>query len=575
MGRIPIYTSRAPMRRAPVVMPPVGTGTQVAASVGAFARTVGKVAEDWATKKAQVEAESEYANNTVLYKQAINNNIKVQSEDASIDPDDLVTNYRKSMQEVSGSLVWKSKLAQKQFQLNKGNFDLGAEQRLNVLGRQRFITNLNASWKTARKIAVDERDLNSGLLSLQAIQSAFTPAQYKAAKIDLIHDIAYGQAQDATALDLRADLSGKEFESLSVKEKAKIKKEARAEKYNEQLIINRETKEKQLKNGNELYVRATEEVIPVKELNAMLLSEDISLPVYKTMLKAHHSNPKTNLSVWTKYFNETEKPTGKYKDPIELQNAIIQSQMIDGDLTVADGKELLKKVVTPQSKSKINDFAVAKKYLESELSVDDAERLTYLLDEEIRENPDLTGEAILDRAKKMTDQVKSKDIKITWGWFIDDATREKKVEAWEEKRLEKREVKKRETRKAVTKKKTFNAEGTGYDTETAAEAGLESKEGHLPSLDPRTGMVLKARKHPTWDLMVDEETKLGNKIVKKADRYYSVPKTEKTKRISAEARSKAKAKAGKVRVVAPDGKEYWLPEAELEEAKKAGYKAVE
>ena len=574
MGRIPLYTSRQPMRRAPVVMPPVGTGTQVAASVGAFARTVGKVAEDWATKKAQVEASAEYANNTLLYKQAIGNNIKVQSEDASIDPDDLVPNYKKSMQEVSGSLVWKSKLAQKQFELNKGNFDLGAEQRLNALGRQRFITNLDAGWKTSRKIAVDNRDLKGGLLSLQAIQSAFTPAQYKAAKIDLIHDIAYGQAQDLTALDLRADLSGKEFESLSVKEKVKIKREARAEKYNEQLIINRETKEKQLKNGNELYVRATEEVIPVKELNAMLLSEDISLPVYKTMLQAHHSNPKTNLSVWTKYFNETEKPSGKYKDPIELQNAIIKSQMIDGNLTVADGKELLKKVATPQSKSKINDFAVAKNYFKDELSADDAERLTYLLDEEIRENPDLKGEAILDRAKEMTNQVTAKTMGFKWNRFIDGMTREEAETAWVGKKISAREAKKKEIKGAVREsKKGFNPEGTGYDMETANEAELERKEGHLPSLDPRTGMVLKARNHPTWDLMIKEETKLGNRIIKRGSRYFSVPEAEKVKKVVAEA--KVKTKAGKVRVIAPDGREGYIPEAQLEEAKAAGYKVVE
>ena len=501
MGRIPIYTSRATMRTGPLVMPHPKMGTKVAEAIGGFARTVGKVGEDWATQKAQVEAQAEYANNTLLYKQAVNNNITVQSEDASIDPDDLLPNYKKSMQEVSGSLVWKSKLAQKQFELNKGNFDLGAEQRLNALGRNRSITNLNVGWKTARKIAVDNRDLKGGLLSLQAIQSAFTPAQYKAAKIDLIHDIAYGQAQDAVALDLRADLSGKEFESLSVKEKAKIKREARAEQYNEQLIINRETKERQLKNGNELFVRSTEEVIPVKELNAMLLSGDISRPVYSTMLKAHHSNPKTNLSVWTKYFNETEKPTGKYKDPIELQNAIIQSQMIDGDLTVADGKELLKKVVTPQSKSKINDFAVAKQYFKDEnLSDDQVAESMYELDRRVREKG-LIGEDVQEEATKIGKHLKSHNEKVNWGWFIDDVTREKKVEERAEKYIAERKTKQKKIRKVITEK------------------------------------------------------------------------PEKTKRISAEARSKAK--PGKVRVVAPDGKEYWLPEAELEEAKKAGYKAVE
>jgi len=47
---------------------------------------------------------------------------------------------------------------------------------------------------------------------------------------------------------------------------------------------------------------------------------------------------------------------------------------------------------------------------------------------------------------------------------------------------------------------------------------------HGSSLDPRTGMVLKGRKHETWHLMEQEEVRRGNMIIKKDDgRYYSVP----------------------------------------------------
>ena len=74
----------------------------------------------------------------------------------------------------------------------------------------------------------------------------------------------------------------------------------------------------------------------------------------------------------------------------------------------------------------------------------------------------------------------------------------------------------------------FNPEGQDYDMTTATKAGIEPKDGHYPSLDPRTGMVLKARNHPTWDLMVEEEKKLGNKVVKRGNRYYSVKATSKT-----------------------------------------------
>lgn len=69
----------------------------------------------------------------------------------------------------------------------------------------------------------------------------------------------------------------------------------------------------------------------------------------------------------------------------------------------------------------------------------------------------------------------------------------------------------------------FNPEGTGYDILTAIAAGLKrNSSGHMGSLDPRTGQVLKGRKHPTFDLMLKEENRLGNLVFKAPDkRYYS------------------------------------------------------
>jgi len=46
---------------------------------------------------------------------------------------------------------------------------------------------------------------------------------------------------------------------------------------------------------------------------------------------------------------------------------------------------------------------------------------------------------------------------------------------------------------------------------------------HSGSLDPRTGMVLKGMKHPSFHLTRETEDKLGNTIIKRGDRYYSVP----------------------------------------------------
>ena len=70
---------------------------------------------------------------------------------------------------------------------------------------------------------------------------------------------------------------------------------------------------------------------------------------------------------------------------------------------------------------------------------------------------------------------------------------------------------------------SFNPEGSGYDYETAESAGMKRIDGHMGSLDPRTGMVLKGRKHPTWEKTAETEKELGNKIIKRNGRYYSVP----------------------------------------------------
>ncbi len=73
---------------------------------------------------------------------------------------------------------------------------------------------------------------------------------------------------------------------------------------------------------------------------------------------------------------------------------------------------------------------------------------------------------------------------------------------------------------------SFDPEGLGYDDITAADAGMTRNEtGHMGSLDPRTGMVLKGRQHETWSKMLEAEQGLGNMIEQREDgRYYSIPK---------------------------------------------------
>jgi hypothetical protein len=71
----------------------------------------------------------------------------------------------------------------------------------------------------------------------------------------------------------------------------------------------------------------------------------------------------------------------------------------------------------------------------------------------------------------------------------------------------------------------FDPEGSGYDYETARQAGLSpDATGHWPSRDPRTGLLLKGRKHETWDLLEEGEREAGYVVQQDKDgRYYSRP----------------------------------------------------
>jgi hypothetical protein len=80
--------------------------------------------------------------------------------------------------------------------------------------------------------------------------------------------------------------------------------------------------------------------------------------------------------------------------------------------------------------------------------------------------------------------------------------------------------------KLTIKNKTkFDPEGSDYDYDTAQKAGLGPDEtGHWPSRDPKSGKILKGRKHPTFHLTVEGEKAAGY-VIKKGDdnRYYSQP----------------------------------------------------
>ena len=67
----------------------------------------------------------------------------------------------------------------------------------------------------------------------------------------------------------------------------------------------------------------------------------------------------------------------------------------------------------------------------------------------------------------------------------------------------------------------FDPEGDGYDYAAAKAAGLiPGYDGHWPSRHPRTGQLLKGRRHPTWPLTEQGEIDAGHEIYKGIGGYY-------------------------------------------------------
>lgn len=79
----------------------------------------------------------------------------------------------------------------------------------------------------------------------------------------------------------------------------------------------------------------------------------------------------------------------------------------------------------------------------------------------------------------------------------------------------------------MPKRKPFDPEGTGYDYETAEKHGIKpNKKGKWPSRVPKTGQLLKGRKHKTFPKTVAGEKAAGHTIKKgESGKYYSKPKT--------------------------------------------------
>jgi len=69
----------------------------------------------------------------------------------------------------------------------------------------------------------------------------------------------------------------------------------------------------------------------------------------------------------------------------------------------------------------------------------------------------------------------------------------------------------------------FDPEGSGYDMRSALKSGMRRDEtGHMGSRNPKTGQLLKGRKHPTFHKTVAGEKAAGYEIYKGDDgKFYS------------------------------------------------------
>jgi hypothetical protein len=112
----------------------------------------------------------------------------------------------------------------------------------------------------------------------------------------------------------------------------------------------------------------------------------------------------------------------------------------------------------------------------------------------------------------------------------------------------------------------FDPESQDYDYDTAKAAGLGpdgtgKNEGHWGSVtmasdeDKKTHglpedsyVILKGRKHETWNKAEEAEKERGSEIVKRGNRYYSVPKgNKKGGVVSASSRADGIASRGKTK----------------------------
>ena len=508
MARVPIFTSKATLKRTPMVVPQPDIA--VSEAIGGLAETTGKIAMDWNAAKEQDIAQRELASATLNYKSGMSDYVNSVRDNPDYNKD-WENDFNKKEQEIRGGIEFTSQKAKQVAERNLENYRISYKNDLAGIDRQKYQAAGKIQLNTDLDLAVKMGDKGEVKRLLESANLILSGPAREAEGITREHDIDIGNIKKLLAINPKANL--KEFPDIPQEEKNKLITQAMNTKHNNGVLYEREIGEQQLNNGTSLFTRSDTDLIPQEELDILLSKREISEETANLLVKPQKADAKTVTEVWNKFADKISKVGNKYKDRVGLMNEIIKSNRIDGELDSKNAQELINAITNPPPKSSINDFAMATEYFKD--SIDDKKKvqeLKYLLDGEMRENPELKGKAVLDRAAEMTKQVKASAANFNFANFIDIFLPKHKEATDVERRAE-------VVSKAMKERETAQKE---------LRAAVKAKP-------------------------------------KKAD--------ETVKRVVAEA--KVETKIGKVLVVSPDGREGHIPEAQLEEAKKAGYKVVE
>ena len=225
------------------------------------------------------------------------------------------------------------------------------------------------------------------------------------------------------------------------------------------------------------------------------------------------------------------------EDPATITNSEIRAGIFTGKVSVDDankiiaykdklikGDDPLKSEAVKIARIRLTDAKNKKMFNSEDMAKNSAQWGKYnsLLTRYVENNPKAIPEEIYSFVDTIMEPVKQ-------GWIggMIDALRfgtpgEDKLQKEKETQLESLAGTEKE-------KKKFDPEGADYDYESAKSDGLSPDEtGHWPSRNPKTGQILKGKKHPTFHKTIIEEEKVGYEIYKdKTGKYYSRPTLQK------------------------------------------------